>query len=162
MNKRASIFLLVAGLIIAGSPDLSAQVRWMVGGKLGLSLVTGGGSTDAGLQIGPTGEVLLTRNIGLASEFTINTQAGTPIIWANYFKYYFDVQGSEIRPYADGGFFLDFVTGGPFFGIFFGGGAHFPVAPNLYIPADIQLGPIFTTPARFTMAFTSGIRYIIP
>ncbi|MDH4069927.1 MAG: hypothetical protein OEV30_05845, partial [Ignavibacteria bacterium] len=160
MNKRASIFLLVAGLIIAGSPDLSAQVRWMVGGKLGLSLVTGGGSTDAGLQIGPTGEVLLTRNIGLASEFTINTQAGTPIIWANYFKYYFDVQGSEIRPYADGGFFLDFVTGGPFFGIFFGGGAHFPVAPNLYIPADIQLGPIFTTPARFTMAFTSGIRYI--
>jgi hypothetical protein len=142
--------------------EMTGQVRWMVGGKLGMSLVTGGGSTDAGLQIGPTGEVLLNKNMGIATEFTINTQPGTPVVWANYFKYYFDIPQSDIVPYADAGFFLDFVTGGPYFGINFGGGAHFPIAKNLYIPADIQLGPIFTTPARFTMAFTSGIRYIIP
>jgi hypothetical protein len=149
-------------LLVAVPKEATGEVRWVVGGKLGMSLVTGGGSTDAGLQIGPMGEALLTRSIAIGSEFTINTQPGTPVVWANYFKYYFDVPQSEIMPYADAGFFLDFVTGGPFFGISFGGGANFPIAKNIYIPADIQIGPVFTTPARFTMAITSGIRYSIP
>jgi len=162
MKQRGIVAAVLVLSLVSLSVDAHADPRWMVGGKLGLSIVSGGGATDAGLQIGPTGEVLLTKNIGIATEFTINTQPGTPIAWANYFKYYFEVQGSDIKPYADGGFFLDFVTGGPYFGIFFGGGAHFPIAPNLYIPADVQLGPVFSTPTRFTVAFTSGIRYIIP
>ena len=162
--KRTAKMLVLAGLLVPAvlTFDAEAEVRWLVGGKFGMSLVTGGGSTDAGLQIGPMGEALITKNMAVGSEFTVNTQAGTPVIWANYFKYYFDVQGSDIKPYADAGFGLTFVTGGPYFGINFGGGANFPIAKNLYIPADLQLGPIFTTPARFLMGFTSGIRYVIP
>jgi hypothetical protein len=156
--------LVLAGLLISAifPTGAAAEVRWLVGGKLGMSLVTGGGSTDAGFQIGPMGEALITKNIAVGSEFTINTQSGTPVIWGNYFKYYFEVQGSDIKPYADAGFLLAFVTGGPYFGINFGGGANFPIAKNLYIPADIQLGPLFATPTRFLMGFTSGIRYVIP
>jgi len=163
MKTTFRMFVMAVVLLLTAVPrEATGEVRWIVGGKLGMSLVTGGGSTDAGLQIGPMGEALLTKNIAIGSEFTINTQPGTPVAWANYFKYYFDVPQSEIMPYASGGFFLDFVTGGPYFGIQFGGGANFPIAKNLYIPADIQLGPIFTTPTRFTMAFTSGIRYMVP
>jgi len=163
MKTTLNMVILGGLLLLTAAPNQStAEVRWIVGGKLGMSLVTGGGSTDAGLQIGPMGEALLTKNIAIGSEFTINTQPGTPVVWGNYFKYYFDVPQSEIMPYADAGFFLDFVTGGPYFGISFGGGANFPIAKNLYIPADIQIGPVFTTPARFTMAFTSGIRYMVP
>jgi hypothetical protein len=156
--------LVLAGLMMSAvlPRSATAEVRWIVGGKLGMSLFTGGGSTEAGLQIGPMGEALITKNMAIGSEFTVNTQSGTPVIWDNYFKYYFDVQGSEIQPYADAGFFLAFVTGGPYFGINFGGGANFPIAKNLYIPADIQLGPVFATPTRFYMGFTSGIRYVIP
>ncbi len=152
----------LALLFLLGANSMQAEVRWIVGGKLGMSLVTGGGSTDAGLHIGPMAEALFTKNMAMGSEFTVNTQAGTPVIWANYFKYYFDVHQSAIKPYAHGGFFLDFVTGGPYFGLSFGGGANFPIAKNLYIPAEITLGPVFTTPARFQMTFTSGIRYIVP
>ena len=156
--------LVLSGLLIPVilTADAAAEVRWVVGGKLGISIVTGGGSTDAGLQIGPMGEALITKNAAISSEFKVNTQSGTPVIWANYFKYYFDVQGSDIKPYADAGFLLAFATGGPYFGIAFGGGANFPIAKNLYIPAEIQLGPLFATPTRFLMAFTSGIRYFVP
>jgi hypothetical protein len=163
--NRGKTFLIIAcaiGFIALLSSDSRAEVKWAVGGKMGLSIATGGGSTDAGFMFGPTGEVLFSKNAAISTEFTIHTQAGTPVIWANYFKYYFDVQGSKIRPYADGGFLLGFYTGGPYFGLMFGGGALFPIAKNLYIPADIQLGPVFSTPTRFVMMFTSGIRYEIP
>ena len=73
-------------------------------------------STSAGLQIGFTGEYLFNKQMGIGSEFNINTQAGTPIEWATFFKMYFLIKGSDIRPYADGGFNLFFVTGGPYFG----------------------------------------------
>jgi hypothetical protein len=173
MKKATLMFgiLLLSSLTLA--VDASAQPRWMVGGRLGLSIYTVGGGTDifgfktpssteAGLQIGPTGEVIFERRYAICTELNINTQGGTPVEWANSFKMYFTVPGSKIRPYGDAGFNLFFYTGGPYFGIRFGGGALFPIAPNLYVPADLQLGPVFATGVTpFYVAITSGIRYEI-
>jgi len=140
----------------------NAQSSWLLGGELGMSIVSGGGSSNAGFQIGPLGEVIFNKNFAVGSEFTINSQAGTPVVWVNYFKYYFKVTGSKIRPYADGGFLLDFVASGPYFGLLFGGGANFWLARDMYIPADIQLGPIFGDPTAFDFAITTGVRFEIP
>ena len=172
--------ILVSGVVLAclvlTTADLSAQGKWQIGGRLGMSLytvsikgydyyygsTTSTTSTSAGLQIGFTGEYLFNKQFAVGSDMNINTQAGTPIEWAAFFKAYFKVDGSNIRPYADGGFNLFFVTGGPFFGIRAGGGALFKVAPNVYIPADLQLGIVFPTGATvFYLAITSGIRYEI-
>ncbi|RPI73371.1 MAG: hypothetical protein EHM47_06250 [Ignavibacteriales bacterium] len=160
---KALLFTLILILFMSESTVTYAQVSWVVGGRMGLSIASSGFGSSAGFQFGPMGEVLFNRNMAFGTEFNINTQSGTPIEWANQFKYYFDVPQSDIKPYVDGGFNLLFITGGPYFGIRFGGGANFPIAPNLYIPADIQLGPIFTTGSTsFYIAITSGIRYYIP
>ncbi len=175
MNNSFRVFLfLLLVLMVSQTFETKAQVTWVVGGRMGLSISDG----SAGFHFGPTGEVLFNRNMGVTTDFNINTQPGTPIEWGNTFKYYFDVPGSNIKPYADAGFSLFFVSGGPFFGIRFGGGANFPVAPNLYIPADLQFGPVFTSSGGsvdffgfqtastsrtvFYFAITSGIRYYIP
>ena len=158
--KRTSVVVacLVAGFAFSCSLSL-AQVKWMAGGKMGLSLLDG----TAGFQIAPMGEVLFGKGPAVGSELSINTQTGTPVEWGNYFKYYFTVPGSKIKPYANGGFGLWFYTGGPYFSLNFGGGANFPVARNLYIPADLQLGPVFGNGTSiFYFAITSGIRYEIP
>ncbi len=179
---RRTIPGMIAILLVLSASLAEAQsARWVVGGRLGLSISTGGGtgggvpqfnaatgrfetasSTQAGLQIGPTAEVIFAKQFAIVTEFNINTQAGTPIEWANMFKAYFAISGSKILPYADGGFSLLFVTGGPWFGIRAGGGALFPIAKDLYIPADLQLGPIFVTGSTiFFIEATTGIRYII-
>jgi len=174
MKKILQSFpLLFFILFFLYSFESHSQVSWIIGGRMGLSIADG----SAGFHFGPTGEVLFNRNMSVGTEFNINTQSGTPIEWGNMFKYYFDVPGSDIRPYADGGFSLIFVSGGPFFGIRFGGGANFPVAPNLYIPADLQFGPVFTSSSTpdyfgfqststsrtiFYFTITTGIRYYIP
>jgi hypothetical protein len=134
------------------------QVKWMVGGNMGLSLLDG----TAGLQIAPMGEVLFGKGPAVGSELSINTQSGTPVQWGSYFKYYFTVSGSKIKPYADGGFGLWFYTDGPYFSLNFGGGANFPIAKNLLVPADLKFGPVFAQGTTvFYFAITSGIRYEI-
>jgi len=177
--------VMFVGIVVLSFLPLSAslaQVRWVVGGRLGMSLGTvsvasnpiynyytglygnaaSTSSTSAGLQIGPTAEVIFGRQFAVTTEFNINTEGGTPIEWANTFKAYFLIPGSKILPYADGGFGLLFVTGGPFFGVRAGGGALFPIAKNLYIPADLQLGLYFgNSLTLFWLAITSGIRYFI-
>lgn len=178
--KRAPLLIvatLLAFLTVASSAD--AQTQWIVGGRLGLSMYSVGGgvasynyyyggyttstsSMQAGLQIGPTAEVIFNKQFAICTDLNINTQAGTPVEWANTFKIYFPISGSKIRPYADAGFNLWFFTGGPYFGIRGGGGALFPIANHLYIPADLQIGPVFATGTTpFYIAITSGIRYEI-
>lgn len=145
---------------VSESPAASSGVNWMVGGRFGLSIGSGGGASSAGLQIGPMAEVLFNRNIALGTELNINTQAGTPVEWATYFKYYFDTQNPSIKIYGDAGLGLWFITGGPYIGLRFGGGANFKIANNLYIPADLQLGPVFSSGGNaFYIAITTGIRY---
>jgi hypothetical protein len=137
-----------------------SQVRWAFGGNMGLSVASGGGLSSAGLHLGPMGEVLIGKGPAIGTEININTQTGTPIEWANYFKWYFAVPGSKIKPYANGGFGLYFFTGGPYFDLRFGGGAQFPVGRNLYIPAELQLGPIFATGTTgFVFIIRGGVRY---
>jgi len=179
MNKFMSLFVVLVLLSAAFVSESQAQVKWAVGMRLGLSIGTGGpstnyynyytgqyeksGGTSAGLQFGPYGEVIFNRNMAIATAFNINTQTGTPIEWMNLFKYYFTISGSKLRPYADAGFSLIFASGGPYVSIPFGGGVLFPIAKNLYIPADIQFGPIFISGStQFGIYITSGIRYEIP
>jgi hypothetical protein len=177
--KRAPLLVvatMMTFLLVVSSA--SAQTQWIVGGRLGLSLFTVGGGTtynyyygsygttassmQAGLQIGPTAEVVFNKQFAVCTDLNINTQSGTPIEWANTFKMYFPVSGSKIKPYADFGFNLWFYTGGPYFGIRGGGGALFPIANHLYIAADLQIGPVFATGTTpFYIAMTSGIRYEI-
>ena len=168
--------LLAVALLIAFDMTYAQKQSWMIGMRAGLGLSSGGpevktynfftgkeeksGGMSAGFQFGPTGEFIFERNFAIATAFNINTTSGTPIEWQNLFKYYFTIPGSKIRPYADAGFGLIFVSGGPYFDIPFGGGALFPVAKNLYVPADLIFGPIFVTGStQFGISITSGIRY---
>ncbi len=145
-------------VVVLASHTGAAQVRWMVGGRLGMSIASAGAGTEAGLQIGPMLEVIFNRHFALTEGFNINTQAGTPIEWSNYFKYY--ISRGRIQPYLDGGFSFWFVTGGPYFGIPFGGGVLFNISRNLYIPMDFQFGPVFFPSNNvFMVEVTSGIRY---
>jgi hypothetical protein len=148
-------------LFITGAAS-AQSVRWVVGGNMGLSIGSGGGGSSAGFHFGPMAEVLFGKGMAAGTEFNINSQAGTPIEWATYFKYYFAVSGSKLKPYADIGPSLYFVTGGPYFGIRFGGGVGFPVAKNLYIGPDLQFGPVFTTGSTsFVILIRGGVRYEI-
>lgn len=179
MNKFMSLCAVVVLLSMVSIFVSQAQVKWAVGMRMGLNIGTGGpstqkfdfqtnqyvksGGTSAGFQFGPYGEVIFSRNMAIQESFNINTQTGTPIEWMSLFKFYFLIPGSKIKPYADAGFSLVFATGGPYVAIPFGGGALFPIAKNLYIPADIQFGPVFVTGgAQFGINITSGIRYEIP
>jgi hypothetical protein len=105
---------------------------------------------------------VFSKTYGIRTAFFIGTQAGTPIEWQNLFRYYFLIKGSNIKPYAHAGFSLVFVTGGPYVGIPFGGGALFPIAKNLYVPADLTFGPIFGGGTTvFGVEIKGGIRYEI-
>jgi hypothetical protein len=144
-------------------PIASPAQKISLGGRGGLSFFSYGGGSSAGLQIGPTFDYEFQRDMYLGSDLTVNTQGGTPVEWANYFKYFLQAPEAGLKPYLDGGFSLWFVTGGPYFGIRAGGGAYFQVAPDLQVPVDLQLGPVFTTGSTtFYLAITSGIRYTLP
>ena len=159
MRSSTILMLVVPGLLLFATPVAPAQVRWQVGGRFGISVGSGEGGSSAGLQIGPMAEALFGKSYGIGTEMNINTQGGGVVSWEDYFKYYFSVRGSQVRPYADAGFGLWF-TGGTWFGIQFGGGANIPVARRLYVPVDLELGPVFATGSTFFyFAITSGIRY---
>jgi len=155
--------LLVVGLVIISSAFANAQTisgkKFVIGGRAGLSFLDG----TAGLQIGPTGTYYFERNMGISSDFNINTQGGTPVEWNGSFVYNLQSSNPQFKPYLDGGMSLWFYTGGPYFGIRFGGGLNFNIAPNMYVPADIQMGPVFVNGTTvFYFAITSGIRYALP
>ena len=160
--KRFSIPLasLLVMFMFLANESYAQKPTWIVGGRIGMSIASGGGGSEAGFQIGPTGEVIFNRNYAIVEALNINTQTGTTIEWSNYFKYYFLVHGSTIKPYIDGGFSLWFVTGGPYFALDFGGGVMFEIQHNLYVPMDFQFGPIFVTGNTvFGVEITTGLRY---
>ncbi len=158
--KHIQLLSVLLFLTAFSHSNSTGQVIWNVGGNMGMVISTSPSSVDLGF--GPMAEVLFGKGPAVGTEFNIITAPGTPIEWANYFKYYFSVPRSKIKPYANAGFGLIFVTGGPFFNIRFGGGANFEVARNLFIAPELQLGPIFATGnTRFIIQFRGGIRYEI-
>jgi hypothetical protein len=170
MKRSLVLLVILSSLLILDRDSSRAQTHWIVGGNMGMSITSGGGGSSTDFTFGPMAEVLFNKHIAIGSEFDITTATGTPITWANYFKYYFAIPGSGIRPYADAGFALVFATGGPYVFIPFGGGSMFPVAKNLYINADLTLGPEFFNPSGFSgagitlfiISIRAGIRYEIP
>src|SRR5689334_25307182 len=128
MKTLAGIVL----LLLVAAATLPAQ-PYAVGGRGGISVFSSGGSSS-GLQLGPTFDATIAPNMLLGTELTLNTQGGTPIEWGNTFKYLLQLPRSDVRPYIDGGFNLWFVTGGPYFGLQFGGGVWFPISNNLVVP----------------------------
>lgn len=146
-----------------------AQVKWIVGGNMGMAIASGGGATSTDFTFGPMGEVLFGKGLAVGTEFDITTSSSVAITWPVYFKYYFSIPGSNIKPYAAAGFGLVFQTGGPYFFIPFGGGANFGVARNLYVSADLTLGPTFVgspfpgapSTTLFNIVIRPGIRYEI-
>jgi hypothetical protein len=164
MKRIVSVVFIVAFMLVTFSAGTQAQsAKWIVGGNMLLSISTGGfGGTSAGFTFGPMAEVVFSKQYAIGTEFNINTQAGTPIEWSTYFKYYISVQGSKLKPYVDGGVNLMFVTLGPYFGIRFGGGLLFNVANHIYVGPDLQLGPIFATGSTiFFILIRGGFRYDI-
>ena len=164
MKRILTVLCLVVILLVGTTASSHAQnVKWTVGGNMLLSLLSGGyGGTNAGFTFGPMAEVVFSKQYAVGTEFNINTQAGTPIEWADYFKYYISVKGSTLKPYVDAGIDLLFVTGGPYFGFRFGGGVLFNVAKSIYIGPDLQLGPVFVTGSTlFFILIRGGFRYDI-
>ncbi|HEY6193157.1 MAG TPA: hypothetical protein VI215_12610 [Bacteroidota bacterium] len=163
MNRtvlRVSILLWILSLY----PISARAQKITVGARGGLSFFSYGNGSSAGIQIGPTFDYEFQHGMYFESDLNVNTQGGTPTEWANSVKYFLQVpEGATYQPYLDGGFGLWFLTGGPYFGIRAGGGVLFRIAPDLEVPADIQLGPVFTTGSTtFYLALTSGIRYTLP
>ncbi|MBX2990237.1 MAG: hypothetical protein KF749_03605 [Bacteroidetes bacterium] len=125
--------------VLAGTSRGYAQ-HWSLGGNMGLSVFGG----SPGLHVTPSAEVLFSRHLAVGSEFSINTQYGAPLILHPYFKCYFDIRGSQWRPFASVGPVLAFnVSDGPRFGFLFGAGFNIPVARKLYLSPNILIGPVF-------------------
>lgn len=155
--------LLVVGLVLFSSFYANAQTmagkKYVIGGRFGLSLLDG----NSGLQLGATGTYALNRDMGISGDFNLNTQSGTPVELNGSLVYNLQAPGQKFRPYLDGGMSLWFYTGGPYLGLRVGGGLSFDIAPNLSIPADLQMGPVFVSGTTvFYVAITSGIRYALP
>jgi hypothetical protein len=140
MKRAVTSILVLTAFVIGGVTAGQAQMKWVVGGNTGLSLFDG----TAGFHIGAMADAYLQRDLAVGSEFSINTQGGTQAIWFTYAKYRFLLQGSRLKPYGDGGFLLDFATGGPYFGLLFGGGVEIPIANRLVAAPELQMGPVFS------------------
>jgi hypothetical protein len=163
--KRALVIVCCVAIVmvLTTASSFAQKEKWMVGGNMLLSIASGGGGSSTGFTFGPMAEVVFNRQYAVGTEFNINTQGGTPVEWPVYFKYYIAVPRSTVRPYVDSGFNLLFLTGGPYFGLRFGGGALFPVAKSMYVGPDLQLGPIFATGSTiFFIEIRGGFRYELP
>ncbi len=138
MKKYFAVVAVTFAFFLQAIP-LHAQ-QWSLGGNMGLSLLGG----SPGFQMTPMGEMLFNRNIGVGSEFSINTQFNAPLIWHPYLKYYFSVRGSQWKPHISAGPLLAFnVPNGPSFGILLGGGVNIPLANKLYLAPNLLVGPVF-------------------
>jgi hypothetical protein len=69
---------LICALLI---PTAAAQVRWNIGGNMGLGIATSPSSAD--FTFGPMSEVLFGKGPAVGTEFNITTGTGTPIDWSN-------------------------------------------------------------------------------
>jgi hypothetical protein len=138
MSKK--ILLAAVILMVHFGTNRGYSQDWSLGGNMGLSLLDG----SAGFHVTPMAELIFNGTMAVGTEFSINTQYGVPLFWYPYFKYYFNIGGSKLRPYASAGPVMTFNTpNAPSFGILFGGGVNIPIAHRLFLTPDVQFGPIF-------------------
>jgi hypothetical protein len=154
-------FVLIV-LFILGSNSYAQKIK--ADGKFGLSFLSGGGSSSTGVLFGGALDIPLNQGFYVRPELNITSNNDTPIEMAGEIKYLIPSPNLSPTLYLDGGLGIWFFTGGPYFGLDFGGGAIFPITgSNLEIPAEIRLGPIFASGSTvFQVALTSGIRFSLP
>ena len=130
-------------------------------GRLGLSVFTrGGGST--GLLLGGALEFPFQPAFSFRPELNLATHNGTPIEIGAKLRHEIESSSSRQKFYVIGGAGAWFYSGGPGFGIDFGGGIVFPLeGDKRSVPVEIRLGPIFGSGGgSFQMALTVGIRIL--
>ena len=137
--KRHLAVALVMVAVLAGAPQGYAQ-HWAVGANMGLSVMDG----TAGFHFTPVAEFLINHTMGIGTEFSANTQFVSPVLWYPYFRYYFIIRDSRLRPYANlGPLFALHLSSSPAFGLLLGGGLNIPIAGNFSLAPDFVLGPVF-------------------
>ena len=162
MIKVLSLVLIGLVVMLSTAFAQTNDHAMAVDGKFGLSIFSGGGSSTGLLFGGALDIPVQPRSLFIRPELNITTHSSTPIEVAGILKYNIpSTENDKTTLYADGGFGLWFLTGGPYFGLNFGGGAIFPLQNSqLKIPAEIRFGPIFATGTTiFQIALTTGIRF---
>ena len=149
----------VFAVLLTAAAGQAQSSKLMVDAKLGLSILTGGGSSTA-LLFGGAVDIPIDKKMFARPELNITTHPGTPIELAGQLKYLLDIE-SKNTYYVEGGLGLWFNAGGTSVGLDFTGGMLFPLSDSkLIIPAEIRLGPIFATGNTiFQIALTSGVRF---
>lgn len=152
MKREWKAFFVIVAILASTAPSHSQN--WSIGANAGLSVVDG----TPGFHLTPVAELLLSQGaIGVGTEFSVNTQYSEPVFWYPYFKYYFHIPGSRLRPYANLGPLLTLRwTETPRFGILLGGGLNIPITGNVYLAPDFMLGPIFDVGGGTTATIVQG------
>ena len=161
-QRRLFACLAVISMFFIGTKASAQKIA--ADGKFGLSIFTGSGNSSTSLLFGGAIDLPMSDNLYARPELNITTHGDTPIELAGGIKYYLPTQGTQTQFYVNGGLGIWFFSGGPYLGLDFTGGAIFPLSgSNLKIPAEIRIGPIFSSGNTiFQIALTSGIRFSLP
>jgi len=162
MQRKKTMLMLLVILFIALPTSLFAQ-KMAFDGKLGLSFLTGNGSST-GLLIGGGLDFPFQERLYLRPELNITTHGGTPIELGGKVKYILPSSPMSTELYLTGGIGIWFYSGGSALGLDGGIGTLFPLSgTNLKIPVEIRLGPILESGNTvFQIALTTGVRMDIP
>ena len=151
-------YLILAGIIGVGHTHSQPSA---IEGRLGMSVFSrGGGST--GLLLGGALEIPFRQELSFRPELNMTSHNGTPIELGAKLRYEIPASPLKQRLYVIGGLGAWFYSGGPGFGIDFGGGMMFLLeGTKLSVPLEIRLGPIFGSGgSSFQMSLTGGIRIL--
>ncbi len=164
MKAIVLVTVLAAAVVFFMLPGSVNAQKIAADAKFGLSIFSGGGSNSTDLLFGGALDLPAGDNLYIRPELNITTHPNTPIELAGGVKYNIPNPASATQFYVDGGLGLWFYSGGPYFGMDFTGGAIFPLSgSNLKIPAEVRLGPIFSSgTTTFQIALTSGVRFTLP
>jgi hypothetical protein len=125
-------------------------------------MISSGGASAAAFAIGGFFDANVAPQFYVTPELNLYAGSGTLFEIACLGKYFLKIPRSTVAPYFNGGFGLEFGTGGPYFALLFGGGVAIQVAPKLQIPVDLRLGPVFASGSTvFFFSLTGGVRYTL-
>jgi hypothetical protein len=155
------VFQLIVILVVFSVVSFCQQTA--IEGKLGLSFLTGNGSST-GLLIGGGVDFPFQERLYFRPELNITTHGGTPIEFAANLRYFLPPNSFSTELFVDGGLGIWFYTGGPALGLDAGIGTLLsPSNSNFKIPVELRIGPIFESgSAVFQIALTTGIRLGLP